>query len=148
TIEDEFGYLDYDQRHVVKVNLRTQLPLWNLRLASSFRWQSGRPFASTEEHTSFDNVTHYGPNTGIAYPEQRTIYPSHRRNDQRNEAYWLFDTGVRKDFTMGKAAFEASLDVFNLFNNDALYISAVKNDRVIGERHTGRQFQVGARVVF
>jgi hypothetical protein len=78
----------------------------------------------------------------------RTTFPTHQRNDQRNASYWNFDVAGRKDFTLGKTNLEASVDIFNLFNDDSLSIDGVQDDRVVAERHQGRRFQVGAKLTF
>ena len=94
-----------------------------------------------------DQARPFGP-FSISYAQARTTFPSHRRNDQRNESFWNFDVGARKDFSVGKTNLETSLDIINLLNDDPLYISGVRNSRVIAQRGTGRQFQVGAKVTF
>jgi hypothetical protein len=147
TVQDEFGYLSYDQRHVVKVNVTTQLPLWNVRLSSAFTWQSGLPYSITQERTSNDQPRFYGP-FRIAYNQPRTTFPTHQRNDQRNGSFWNFDLGGRKDFTIGKTNLEASVDVFNVFNDDALEIQGETPPSLVAQRHRGRQFQVGAKLTF
>lgn len=147
TVQDEFGYLGFDQRHVVKVNVSTQLPLWNVRLSSAFVWQTGLPYSITEERQSNDQPRFYGP-FRIAYSQARTTFPTHQRNDQRNSAFWNFDIAGRKDFTIGKTNLETSVDVFNVFNDDSLRVDAVQDDRVVAERHLGRRFQLGAKLTF
>lgn len=147
TVEDEKGYLGFDQRHVVKVNARTQLPLWNVRLSSAFTWQSGLPYSITEERVSFDGIRKFGP-SAISYAQPRTTYPTHQRNDQRNDGFWTFDFGARKDFTVGKLNLETSIDVFNALNNTPVVIDEVRNEVAIAHRHIGRQFQLGAKVTF
>lgn len=147
TVQDEKGFLAFDQRHFVKVNLRTQLPLWNVRLSTAFNWQSGLPYSIVEQQVSFDGVRKFGPNS-ITYPQIRTTFPTHQRNDQRNDGYWLFDMGARKDFTVGKLNLETSLDIFNVLNNTPVIIDEVRNLTVIARRHVGRQYQIGAKVTF
>jgi hypothetical protein len=146
-VEDEFGYLDYDQRHVVKVNARMQVPSWNLRLSSALSWQSGRPFSLVNEAFAYDIPSQYG-NTEVQYGTTRTTFPTHERNDQRNTGFWNLDLGARKDFSIGRASLEISLDVFNVLNDDTLYIQETLNGRNAGYRNTGRQFQLGAKVAF
>jgi len=147
TVQDEFGYLSYDQRHVVKVNVTTQLPLWNVRLSSAFTWQSGLPYSLTEERPSNDQPRFYGP-FRIAYQQARTTFPTHQRNDQRNASFWNFDMAGRKDFTIGKTNLETSVDVVNVFNDDSLNIDGIQDSRVVAQRHLGRRFQLGAKLTF
>ncbi len=147
TKQNELGYLSYDQRHFVKVNVRTQIPSWNVRLSSAINWQSGLPYSVTKVDTTFDGVSRYGT-TAIQYPSQRTTYPTGVRNDQRNGSYWLIDVGGRKDFTFGKTSLEVSLDIINILNNDALLVQGVVNQNTNAQRHVGRQFQVGAKLAF
>jgi len=146
-VDDEKGYLSFDQRHVVKVNVATQLPVWNLRLSSAFTWESGLPFSIVEEHFSNDQYGAFGT-TNIQYGQTRTTYPTHQRNDQRSESYWNFDMGIRKDFSLGKSNVEAAVDVFNLFNDNSLLFLEQKNNQTIGLIHIGRQYQVGAKITF
>lgn len=147
TVQDEYGYLAYDQRHFVKVNARTVVPRWNVRLSSAISWQSGLPYSRIKVDTAYDGVQTYG-NTSIQYLSQRTSYPSHTRNDQRNPSYWQFDLGGRKELVLGKTSLEISLDVINALNEDALMIDGVTNGRTLAHRHIGRQFQIGARLAF
>lgn len=147
TVDDEFGYLAFDQRHAVKVNVRAQLPLWNLRLGSTFGWQSGLPYSIVEEATSFDAVRKFGT-SAIGYPELRTTFPTHRRNDQRNDGTWAFDVGVHKDLTVGSVSLDVSLDVLNLLNSDTLIIDVIRNGQAIATRQAGRQYQLGAKMTF
>ena len=74
-MQDEFGYLSFDQRHVVKVNITTQLPLWNVRLKPAFVWQTGLPYSITEERQSNDQPRFYGP-FRIASCAARTTFPT------------------------------------------------------------------------
>lgn len=147
TVQDEEGYLSFDQRHVVKVNVSTQVPLWNIRLSSAMSWQSGLPYSITRVAASVDGKQFYG-NTAINYPSLRTSYPTAQRNDQRNSSFWQVDASAKKDFSLGKTTLTASLDVFNLLNNQVLVVTSVVNGRTNAFQLIGRQFQLGAKVSF
>lgn len=144
---DEYGYLDYDQRHFLRVNVTTQIPLWNVRLGSSFQWATGLPYSRIETYISPDQPRSIGPSS-VSYDQSRTVYPTNQRNDERNEAYWVFNVSGKKDFTVGKANLETSLEIFNLLDNDYLVATGVTNGRTTAFRAIGRQFQLGAKVSF
>jgi outer membrane receptor protein involved in Fe transport len=147
TRQKEKGYLSYDQRHFLKINLTTQIPLWNLRLGSSFNWASGLPYSITRTDISRDQKYPFG-GSYLQYSQGRLAYPTQQRNDQRNQSYWLFNVNAKKDFTLGKANVEASVEVFNLLNNDYLLVEEYRNSSTIAQRAIGRQFQIGAKFSF
>lgn len=147
TIKQEFGPLSFDQTHFAKVNVTTTIPLWNIRLGSSFNWASGPPYSTTETYASPDQKRNFGP-YGVAYPNARTIYPSRQRNDSRNDSYWLFNVNAKKEFTVGKANVEASLEIFNLLNADILLVQGISNKALIAQKVVGRQYQFGTKFSF
>src|SRR5206468_1570651 len=129
TVQDEKGYLGYDQRHVVKINATTHLPVWGLRLGTVTRWESGLPYSIIAIIESEDLTTAYGTHSA-QYDQSRTVFPTHRRNDQRNQGYYSFDVNLQRDFQVGKANITAGAEILNLLNDDSLYIASITNSRL------------------
>ncbi len=68
TVESEFGPLDFDQRHVVKVNATTFLPGdWQLGFAAS--WSSGLPFSVISRFFAGDDVGYQQFRTRFGFTE-------------------------------------------------------------------------------
>ena len=148
TTDDEKGYLSTDQRHVFKLNATMEVPAWNVRVGALVTWESGLPYSTLLRDTSMDaNNPYIGMQWGTK-PRFRTQYPSHQRNDQRNESYWTFDVHIAKDMPIKKVMFSVFADVLNLLNNDTLNIFDIENRRMVGIRRFGRQFQVGFKAKF
>jgi hypothetical protein len=162
TVESEFGYLDFDQRHVVKVNASTFLPKdWQVGFVGN--WASGLPFSIVSRFFALDNIdmqqfrTRYGFTT--VEPGSGARFHSLRRNSERNDATLNIDLGVRKHLALGKATAAISLDILNLLNSDDLRIFTFEPNRgdfkagdgvllasplqLDAERRFGRRFQVG-----
>ncbi|HXI02396.1 MAG TPA: carboxypeptidase regulatory-like domain-containing protein [Candidatus Saccharimonadales bacterium] len=147
TVDDEKGYLSYDQRHRVILIATSHLPK-DVELGTTVQWESGTPYSVLAQVVDQDNRG----NVSI-----RTFYPTHSRNDQRNDGYWDIDAKVIKRFTMGKASASASLAVNNILNNDALTLSAFRISSVNGIqlqqgpqglRRFGRFWEVGFSMAF
>ncbi|HEU4403129.1 MAG TPA: TonB-dependent receptor, partial [Candidatus Polarisedimenticolia bacterium] len=170
TVEEEFGYLDYDQRHVVKLNAITFLPHdWQLGL--SMGWSSGLPYSIISRFFALDNAdyqqfrtrygrTLYNPVTGAPHFEPL------RRNSERNAAVYDVNVRAKKALVIGRHAAAAYIEVFNLLNSDDLRIftyspdqpdrfSASPNGVPVQEalqldatRRFGRRFQFGFQFDF
>lgn len=162
--EWESGYLDYDQRHVIKVNAIAFLP-HNWRLGGTAVWASGLPFSETANFSDSDDVGYnqirrlFGQlgSTGYGFTAQP-------RNIHRNSASYLFNARVMKSFVMGKASSSAFLEVYNLLNSDNLRVHELvvvpgagpggpgyrppATVRTVGDRDFGRRFQVGIQIDF
>ena len=164
--EFESGYLNYDQRHVVKFNAVSFLPR-DWRLGGTITWASGLPFSE---------VVHYHDVDDVGYAQSRILYGQlgvngygitpENRNIHRNAAAYLLNTRVTKNFTLGKSSAAAFLEVYNLLNDDALrvrYIDQIPatvtysgsgtiivppTSEVVGERDFGRRFQIGIQINF
>ena len=167
--ELEPGFLDYDQRHVIKLNAIAFLP-GDWRLGGTATWASGLPYSGTVSASDSDDVGytqrrilygHVGANGYGFTPEFRNIH--------RNSATYLFNTRVMKNFVIGKAAASAFLEVYNLLNSDDLRVRQIvvipgrfspalrpggmdyrapATEKVVGERAFGRRFQVGIQIDF
>jgi outer membrane receptor protein involved in Fe transport len=166
--EFEPGYLNYDQRHVVKFNAVAFLPR-DWRLGGTITWASGLPFSAIVHYNDLDNA---------GYIQARILYGQlgingygitpENRNIHRNLASYLLNARVTKNFAMGKSSAAAFLEVYNLLNDDALrvrYIDQVPatvvytsqrgqpiirppTSEVVGERDFGRRFQIGIQINF
>jgi hypothetical protein len=155
-IQDEQGYQAYDQRHVVKINATTITP-WGFRLGGAISWQSGLPYSILLRKPAFDAVPPAYQNLGAdGSVRTRTTYPSHSRNDQRNDSYWNFDVKFTKEFMIGRQLnMQITAEVFNLFNDGTyLVYNPVSetgeqiNRNNVGIRRFGRQWQVGLKFAF
>lgn len=147
TIQDEKGFLGYDQRHVVKVNARTLLPVWGLRLGFLASWESGLPYSLVSVQTSDDRTRNFGVYAG-SYQQVRTLYPTGRRNDHRNDGIWNLDVRLERDFQIGKVTVAGAAEVFNVFNDDSRVAFGVRNGAEDSIRRFGREFQMSAKVNF
>ncbi len=151
TLTDERGYLDYDQRHVVKVNATTVTP-WGIRVGGTVQWSSGYPYSITDLRATRDAIPEAYKDLEPADPTRtRLLYPSHQRNDQRNESWWNFNVRLAKDWNLkGGRNLQASAEVFNLLNADTLNIEGVtvSGARPAATRDTGRKFQLQGKYSF
>jgi len=162
TIESEFGYLDFDQRHVVKLNAAIFLPSdWQVGFVGN--WASGLPYSIVSRFFALDNFdmqqfrTRYGFTT--IDPESGPRFRSLRRNSERNDATLNIDLSVRKHLVLGKTTAAISLDILNVLNSDDLHVFTLEPNRgdfkaadgvllasplqLDAERRFGRRFQVG-----
>jgi outer membrane receptor protein involved in Fe transport len=148
TLQDEHGYLSYDQRHVVKVNATTITP-WNFRLGLAMSWQSGLPYSLLQRDFSFDSIPPSTATVGAPDPQPRTWYPTHQRNDQRNPGWWNFDVSFIKEMNLPHGMnLQLRADVFNLLNDDTVYIINNVNGNNNQVQRFGREYQLGMRLAF
>jgi len=167
TIESEFGYLEYDQRHVVKVNAMAFLPR-DWQVGSSMTWASGLPYSIISRFFALDNDgyqqfrTRYGYT--VADPVVGARFVQLRRNSQRNAATLDVNVSLKRTFVIGRTAASASLEIFNLLNRDDLRIFTYEPNKgnftsadlaqflgplqIDGERRFGRRLQVGLQMEF
>ena len=170
TLESEYGYLDYDQRHVVKLAGITYLPRdWQLGMVAV--WSSGLPYSQVSRFFSLDSA---------GYQQYRTVYGStrraenfefefvpERRNTFRNNAMLDLNLRARKAFVIGRTSAAAFIEVFNLLNTDDLLIRTYEPDKpqdpgpvtpeglgpagplqLDATRRFGRRFQLGLQIEF
>ena len=141
TVDDEYGYLDFDQTHRLILSGVTHLP-GDQSLGGMIEWVSGLPYSRIRQKESADS---FGSFT------YRTTYPSGQRNDQRNEGRWLLNLHYRKGFAYRNLSASVGLDVENLLNTDDLVVAAVDVDAFLGVegvRRFGRRWQLSAELNF
>jgi outer membrane receptor protein involved in Fe transport len=119
--EYEYGYLDYDQRHVIKFNAVAFLP-GDWRLGGTITWSSGLPFSAIV-HPQIDS-------DDAGYTQNRLVFgqlgisgfgiTTQNRNIHRNHAAYVLNGRVMKSFVIGKASASAFLEVYNFLNTHDL----------------------------
>ena len=168
TIESEYGYLDFDQRHVVKLSAGIFLPRdWQIGLTGA--WQSGLPYSVVTRFFALDNVgyqqfrTRFG--TTVFDPvTKENRFETEARNSRRNNSVLNLGGRARKTFVLGRHTAGVFLEVFNILNTDDLHLvtfeespadlSQVDNPngqgplQLNGTRQFGRRFQVGFQIDF
>jgi outer membrane receptor for ferrienterochelin and colicin len=155
TRDNEYGYLSYDQRSVLKVNATTITP-WGFRMGSTVQWQTGLPYSILDQTVSLDAAP--PQYTGLSAPDARTRirYPTRQRNDQRYTAFWTFDVRLDKELNLAKGLnMQLALDIYNLFNERVYMVYspfAGYGAQINGFNQafvtTGRTFQVGFKMSF
>jgi hypothetical protein len=167
TVESEFGYLDYDQRHVVKMNFMTYLP-HDWQVGSTMTWASGLPYSIISRFFALDNENYLQLRTRFGYTavdqHNATRFVTASRNSERNDATLDVNLNLRKTFVVGKTTAAAFLEVFNVLNSNDLRIYSYEPSKgdfttldaallsipitLDGERRFGRRFQVGMQFQF
>ena len=164
-IESEYGYLDFDQRHVVKLNGSFYLPAdWQMAVVTS--WSSGLPYSIVSRFFAVDNVAYSQFRTRYGYTDPATFrFVPLPRNSERNDSVFDLNLRAKKNFVIGKSAAALSLEVFNVLNSDDLRVltyepiagsgfdvsagSRISGPvQIDGTRRFGRRFQVGFQISF
>jgi hypothetical protein len=167
TVESEFGYLDYDQRHVVKVFATTYLP-HDWQAGASATWASGLPYSIVSRFFALDNEgyqqfrTRFG--TTVVDPVTGPRFERAGRNSQRNESTLDLNLNLRKSFVLGRTAAAAFVEIFNVLNTDDLRVFTYEPNKgefkpgdgillasplqLDAERRFGRRFQIGLQIEF
>lgn len=145
--DEEFGPLDYDVRHALKVNARLQIPRWNMRFSGTASYRSGLPYSVVNQIFLNDLPKQFGTVT-IGYGNLRTFYPSGARNDQRNEGVYNLDLGTRKDVAVGRWDLTLSLDIFNVLDDQTVVTQQTIGSTPSSAYPAQRQFQLGAKIVY
>jgi hypothetical protein len=147
-VEDEQGYLSYDQRHVVRLHFTT-VAAHGFRLGAFLRWESGLPWSVL---VSRDTLFATPPEFGLAGGREadfRLRYPTRQRNDRRNESFWTLDLRVARELRIAKRVdTQITAEVFNVLDDQSLRVDDLTNGNLAGERRFGRRFQVGLRFGF
>lgn len=129
TVESEFGPLDFDQRHVVKLNATTFLPAdWQVGFTAS--WSSGLPYSVISRFFALDNVGYQQFRTRFGFVEEieddqggrERVFRTLSRNSERNHSVYDFNVRAKKSFVIGRVSAALFLEVFNLLNSDDLRI--------------------------
>ena len=149
--EFEPGFLDYDQRHVVKLNAITYLP-GNWSLGGTAQWTSGLPYSVIDRFNAEDNVGYVQSRLAYGHFEPAEGFVAENRNSHRNHSVYTFNARVQKSLILGKTSASAVFEVFNLLNSDDLRIFTLQPSRAIlqarEERRFGRRFQLGLQLNF
>lgn len=154
-LDDEKGYVGFDQRHVVKLNAAV-ITKANIRLGTTISWQSGLPYSLQAQQRSYNTLAFELGEIGSPDPSTRIAYPTRQRNDQRNPGYWNVDVRIAKEFKVGRRLnIQLGADIFNLLDDDTyiIYNEGLKYGRIIngtaeGTRNFGRRYQVSAKLQF
>jgi hypothetical protein len=154
--EDERGYQSDDRRHFVKVNATTITP-WGFRLGAALSWRTGLPYSVLARGPSSDAIPPTLLNLGIIDATRiRESYVTHRRNDQRNAAYWNLDLKVTREMILSRGAnLQLSAELFNALDDRTYtiynpYLGIGREINGTGEayRRWGRTWQLGFRAAF
>lgn len=167
--DDEVGPLSTDQRHVFTAFGRVYIPRWGgFRLGGVLNYQTGLPYSIISPRTVFDFPTNFSgidvfgaPST--FYSVQRQVFPTGQRNDQRNASLWDLEVNIQKEFSIKDVRATVQLSVYNVLNDDTLFISRVQQNEgtrteisengeiievpivfrsPVGGRRFGRQFEL------
>ena len=145
--EDERGFLDFDQRHVVNVNVTRRTPL-GFRFGARVRWESGLPYSLLDPTlVIFGRPPRYA-GLGAVEGEFRGRYPTGQRNDQRNGSFWTVDLKLQREFQIGGTTVQVGAEVFNALDDayvTTLDVTAGQPNRV---SRFGRRWQLSTRVSF
>ena len=160
TLSSEFSYLDYDERHVVKLNLVTYLPR-DWQVGGTVQWSSGLPYSLISFFSAADNYDYLQNRRIFGYIPEPSEDPDRsfkilRRNTVRNNPYYLIDVRGEKAFVLGKLSSKFFLTVENLLNQDILEIESYEPSapnrggqlQLDAERNFGRRFQIGLSLDF
>jgi len=155
TLQEERGYLSFDRTHSLKVNATCITP-WGFRLGGAARWESGLPYSLVVRNNSVNESLPAYNNFTQSFNSQRTQYPTHQRNDQRNSSAWNFDVNLVKELNLPKGMnLQIQAKIFNVLGEDTyvVYNTFTKaGEQVNGTddatRRFGRQYEVGMRLAF
>jgi len=167
TTGSEPGYLEFDQRHVVKLSGVTFLPNdWQLGMAAT--WSSGLPYSAVTRFFALDNADYQQYRTLYGVVERQgnaLVFQDEQRNSRRNGSVLDLNLRASKNFVIGSHAAGLFLEVFDLLNTDDLRILTVDPSRTSGfdptgsasvagplqldaTRQFGRRWQVGFQISF
>ncbi|MFQ5720108.1 MAG: carboxypeptidase regulatory-like domain-containing protein [Acidobacteriota bacterium] len=138
-VTDEFGFTGFDIRNVVKVNLTTILPWGDFQLGTVMNYFSGTPFSLRELESSSDNR---------GQPTFRTVFPTGRRNDQRNDPHLQIDLLGEKAFLIKKYTATATVVIENILADDFLDIADFVDGRLQATRDFGRRYEARFKINF
>ncbi len=155
-VQHEYGYLDYDQRHVVKANLAVYLPHdWQVGAVASRA--SGLPYSIVNEFVALDNLQYSQFRTFYGYVDRdKSRFVFLHRNSERNPAVLNINLRAQKSVVIGRLASKLFFSVENLLNSDDLTILRVNSHvdpmtslpQFDSVRRFGRRFEIGMQVDF
>jgi hypothetical protein len=159
TVPYEYGYLDYDQRHIVRFNGTTYLPgAWTV--GGILAWSSGLPYSTITQVFDLDNFE-YGQARTLFGRIQPTsigdeVFVPERRNSQRNDPILSIDLQATKAFVIGRFVSKLILTVDNVLNQDNLRVFSYVPDnsdrsgslQLTAERDFGRRYSIGYQLEF
>jgi hypothetical protein len=146
------GYLDYDQRHVVKFHAISYLP-GDWQVGGGITWSSGLPFSFVNRFQSGDDVGFTQTRRLYGYRDQNIGYfIAEDRNIHRNKPVYSLDARTEKRFVIGRITAGAFFEVFNILNTDNLRVAEIDNRvrtlQSLETRDFGRRFQFGIHMDF
>jgi hypothetical protein len=113
-MENAYGWLPNDRRHNVKLFGAYAFD-FGLQLGGNFYYTSGRPVNAFGVHPTDHFAQEYGADSffsfGVATP---------RGGQGRTDDVYGFDTMIKYDFGLVGLDWNVRLDVFNIFNNQAV----------------------------
>lgn len=122
------GYLHNDQRHKMRLyaiyNLKTAFGDWNF--SATQRWESGSPYNEVLTIPLDEGLNaEYGLPERNAYdyylsPPSSTNYYIGGRGAHRGESMTQTNLGINWEMSLSRAKLYVEIDVFNIFNEDAL----------------------------
>ena len=154
----EYGYLNFDQRHVVRFNGTTFLP-GDWSVGGVLQWASGLPYSLETTAFSLDNFSYPAFRTlfGRILPaDPQPVFVPENRNSRRNQPILNIDLQATKSFVMGRFNSKLFLAVQNLLNTDDLTITTYQPDnpnrggalQIDADRRFGRRYQLGFQFEF
>jgi outer membrane receptor protein involved in Fe transport len=113
-LEHGRGDLPNDHRHIAKAFGAYSWP-WGLQLGGNFFYSTGRPINSFGLHPTDEDSRAYGAVSFYTNGEPRP-----RGCCGRTDNVWGLDLMARYNFRLGNVEMNLRLDVFNVFDNDAV----------------------------
>ena len=145
--EDERGFLDFDQRHVVNLSATTITP-WGIRMGARARWESGLPYSLVDPtFVVFARPPRYLGLGGVD-AEFRNRFPTAQRNDQRNPSFWTLDLKMQREFKVSAGNLQLTAEVFNVFDDRTVRLTDITEGVSNGTLRFGRRWQLGMRYAF
>ncbi|HKY33964.1 MAG TPA: TonB-dependent receptor plug domain-containing protein [Candidatus Polarisedimenticolia bacterium] len=136
------GFLDFDQRHVLKWHGITHLKQGVL-LGAVLQWASGIPYSIVLNVEDYDDARTVTP--------QRVVSVTGEKNDQRNESQVTLNLRLEKRIRARTAELSGFIETQNILSSDDLVLRQVDargGDAIDGERRFGRRFQIGLGILF
>lgn len=158
TLPFEYGYLDFDQRHVVRFNGTTFLA-GDWTLGGVMQWTSGLPYSVLTSVFSLDNYDYpairqlFGT---IQNNNEGGVFTGENRNSRRNASILTINAQATKSFVIGRFNSKLFLAIDNLLNRDDLtinnYFPTAPNTggrlQLDAERKFGRRYSIGFEFQF